>query len=71
MKDNNEHKYDDIIHLPHHQSKKRPHMSPLNRAAQFSPFAALPGHKDILQENACRTDSYVKTDESSKKQFSP
>lgn len=37
-------KYEDIINLPHHVSKIRPQMSMLERAAQFSPFAALNGY---------------------------
>lgn len=42
MNDNKDiHQYDDIINLPHHQSATRPHMSNYDRAAQFSPFAAL------------------------------
>ena len=32
--------YEDIINLPHHVSSKRPQMPMLDRAAQFSPFAA-------------------------------
>lgn len=36
--------YEDIINLPHHVSAKRPQMSMLDRAAQFSPFAALTGY---------------------------
>ena len=36
--------YDDIINLPHHQSRKHPHMSRHQRAAQFMPFAALTGY---------------------------
>ena len=36
-------KYDDIFDLPHHHSAKHPHMTPMERAAQFSPFAALTG----------------------------
>ena len=35
--------YDDIIHLPHHVSATRPRMPAIDRAAQFSPFAALTG----------------------------
>lgn len=45
-------KYDDIINLPHHQSKTRPHMSIYDRAAQFSPFAALTGYDDAVKEMA-------------------
>lgn len=39
-----EDKYADIIHLPHHVSRNHPQMSMADRAAQFSPFAALTGH---------------------------
>ncbi len=42
--------YDDIINHPHYQSKKRPHMSMINRAAQFAPFAALTGYDDSISE---------------------
>ena len=45
-------KYEDIIELPHHQSKKRPQMSLYNRAAQFSSFAALQGYGDMVQDTA-------------------
>lgn len=62
-------KYDDIIMLPHHVSKRHPQMSPLNRAAQFSPFAALTGHEDAIQETARLTDSFVEMDESRKSQL--
>ena len=42
--------YEDIIHLPHHESKKHPRMSVHDRAAQFSPFAALTGFDDTIQD---------------------
>lgn len=42
--------YEDIIHLPHHQSANRPHMSLYDRAAQFSPFAALTGFDGVIAE---------------------
>ena len=37
------HRYDDIINLPHHVSQKHAPMARADRAAQFSPFAALTG----------------------------
>ena len=58
------HKYDDIIHLPHHQSKERPHMSLHDRAAQFAPFAALTGHEEAIKETARVTEERINLDES-------
>ena len=43
-------KYDDIIDLPHHVSKRHPQMSMQSRAAQFAPFAALTGFEDEIEE---------------------
>lgn len=63
------HNYDDIIHLPHHVSKKHPQMPLLNRAAQFSPFAALTGHKEAIRETARRTDSFAELTEDRKAQL--
>ena len=54
--ENISHKNDDIINLPHHVSKKHPQMSLHDRAAQFSPFAALTGHKEAINETARLTD---------------
>ncbi len=50
--ENNKGKYDDIINLPHHVSKKHKQMSLENRAAQFAPFAALTGYHDEIEEVA-------------------
>lgn len=49
-------KYDDIINLPHPTSKKHPRMSRQNRAAQFSPFAALTGYDTAIRETARITE---------------
>lgn len=48
--------YESIIDLPHRQSKKRTRMSMEDRAAQFSPFAALTGHEEAIEETARLTD---------------
>lgn len=58
--------YDDIINLPHHTSTTHPHMSAYDRAAQFSPFAALTGYEDAVAETARLTDKKVELDEYSK-----
>ena len=42
--------YNDIIDLPHHESKKHKPMSLEARAAQFAPFAALNGFSEEIQE---------------------
>lgn len=47
--------YDDIIDLPHPTSTRHPRMPMANRAAQFSPFAALTGYEDAVQETARQT----------------
>ena len=52
--------YDDIINLPHHQSKTHPHMPLHDRAAQFAPFAALAGYDDMVRETGRLTE--VETD---------
>lgn len=51
--------YSDIMDHPHYQSKKRPHMSMYDRAAQFSPFAALTGYEGIVSEAARFTNERV------------
>ena len=49
--------YEDIVHLPHHISKTRPQMSMMDRAAQFSPFAALTGYEDAIRETGRLTEA--------------
>ncbi len=43
--------YADIINLPRPISKTRPRMDKNSRAAQFAPYAALVGHRDIISQN--------------------
>ncbi len=50
-------KYDDIKHLSRPQYDEYPPMSVHDRAAQFSPFAALVGYDDEVAEAARLTDS--------------
>ncbi len=64
------HKYDDIINLPHHVSDSRPHMPLLDRAAQFSPFAALTGYDEAVTETARLTDTMLELDETQKEVIS-
>lgn len=58
--------YDDIINLPHPTSTKHPRMPMSDRAAIFSPFAALTGHATAIQETARLTDQRMELDEDTK-----
>ena len=58
--------YDDIIHLPHPTSARHPRMSMAERAAQFSPFAALVGHGAAIRETARLTDQKMELTEDEK-----
>lgn len=60
------HRYDDIIHLPHHQSGTRLHMFLHDRAAQFSPFAALTGYDAAVEEAARLTEQKLELSEEEK-----
>lgn len=60
------HQYDDIINLPHHVSARHPQMPLADRAAQFSPFAALTGHEAAIKETTRLTDAFVELDEDRK-----
>lgn len=61
--------YDDILHLPHPTSKRHPRMPIADRAAQFSPFAALTGHKAAIAETARVTERRIELDEDAKEQL--
>lgn len=61
-----EHKYDDIINLPHPVSTRHPQMPLTDRAAQFSPFAALTGHEAAIRETERLTDEWAELNEDRK-----
>lgn len=46
------HRYDDMLYMEHHRSKKRAPMPIEDRAAQFAPFAALTGYGSAVEEMA-------------------
>ena len=69
MSKTGEHKYDDIINLSHHVSSRHPQMPMMNRAAQFSPFAALTGYDDAVRETARLTDEKIELDEYEKEEL--
>ena len=56
-------KYAGIIDLAHYQSTKRPHMSNYDRAAQFSPFAALTGYEAAVAEAGRLTNAKIELSE--------
>ena len=58
--------YDDIINLPHPTSARHPRMPMADRAAQFSPFAALTGHGAAIRETARLTDRKIELTEDEK-----
>ncbi len=50
-------KYDSILTLPHHTSSIFPRMPLKKRAAQFSPFKAMTGYEEEVEETERFTDS--------------
>ena len=58
-------RYDDIIGLARPVSKKHPPMSRSQRAAQFSPFAALTGYDSMIDETGRETLDKFEIDEDS------
>lgn len=63
MNDNDPHRYDDMLDLPHPVSAARPRMSMLDRAAQFAPFAALTGYHEGIDETGRFTEGFEAPDE--------
>lgn len=62
-------KYEDMLHLPHPVPTAHPRMPLQDRAAQFSPFAALTGYEAALKETARLTDRFIELDEDRKQEI--
>ena len=58
--------YADMLDLPHHTSMHHPRMGMLERAAQFSPFAALKGYGDAVEETRRLTQKKIDLTEAEK-----
>lgn len=63
MSEKAEELYADIINLPHHELTTRQRMPRINRAASFSPFAALTGYDDQVKEAGRLTDARIELDD--------
>ena len=61
--------YDDILNMPHHESKVRKRMPSGNRAAQFAPFAALTGYEEAIGETGRTTTKKKEIDECLKEEI--
>ena len=61
--------YEDMLHLPHPGSGTHPQMSMHDRAAQFSPFAALSGYEEAVEEEARLTEEKILLDEYEKQRI--
>ena len=60
------HAYEDIIHCSRPASGRRARMTNYDRAAQFSPFAALTGFDAAIAETGRLTDDRIQLDEDEK-----
>lgn len=60
---NDIHHHEDIIKIHYQKSNRHPPMSLNDRAAQFSPFAALSGHEQAINETARKTTPKIILDE--------
>ena len=61
--ENPAHRYDGMLDLPHHVSRRRPQMSRAARAAQFASFKALTGYEDCVTEAARLTEERIALDD--------
>lgn len=61
--------YEDIIDVVYHKSENHPHMSLHDRAAQFSPFAALTGHDAVIEETGRLTSGKKELDDNEKEKL--
>ena len=59
--------YDDIINLDYNKIKNKNGMSVESRAAIFSPFAALTGYDDAIEETIKYVEDKIDIDENYKK----
>lgn len=57
------------MELPHHVSSKHPQMPMSDRAAQFSPFAALVGYDDAIKEASRIIDEKIEPEEDMLSEF--
>ena len=62
-------RYGDLLQKSYPFASERPRMSNLERAAQFSPFAALTGHGAAIQETARWTEQERELDEEIKRRL--
>ncbi len=62
-------RYDKIINYQYSGSTKHPKMSMHDRAAQFSPFAALTGYEKVISETARLTDKKIELDDNQKEEL--
>ena len=64
-----DHRYDDILELPHPVSSRHAPMSLTDRGAQFSPFAALTGFGAAIDETGRLTDVRIEISEEEKERL--
>ena len=62
-------KYPDIFDRPHHVSAVRRRMTAAERAAQFSPFAALRGYDDLIHALSAAPEERTGPDENTRAEW--